>query len=140
MSVGSADDRIRVVHVPSFPPPKGYANGVIARGRRLYVAGQVGWNEREEIVGDDMGAQFVQALDNVLTVVRAAGGTAGDVVKMTVFVTDVDAYIAARGTLRSAWRDRFDRHYPAMALIGVARLMEPGAKVEIEAIAELADE
>jgi enamine deaminase RidA (YjgF/YER057c/UK114 family) len=135
----STPDRIQVVAVPGFPPPKGYANGIVASGRRLYVAGQVGWDEREVIVSDDVGEQFVKALDNVLAVVRAAGGRPEDVVKMTVFVTDVDGYVAARALLRTAWRERFGRHYPAMALIGIARLFEPGAKVEIEAVAELAD-
>jgi enamine deaminase RidA (YjgF/YER057c/UK114 family) len=130
-------DRIQVVTVPTFPAPKGYANGIVASGRRLYVAGQVGWNEREEFVSEDVGDQFVTALDNVLAVVAAAGGAAGDIVKMTVFVTDVDGYVAARPRLKDAWRARFGRHYPAMALIGIARLFEPGAKVEIEAIAEL---
>lgn len=129
---------IEVVQVPGFPPPKGYANGIVATGRRLYVAGQVGWDEREEIVSADVGEQFVKALDNVLAVVAAAGGRPSDVVKMTVFVTDVDGYVAARPLLRDAWRSRFGRHYPAMALIGIARLFEPGAKVEIEAVAELA--
>jgi enamine deaminase RidA (YjgF/YER057c/UK114 family) len=128
----------KVVDVPGFPRPSGYANGIVATGRRLYVAGQVAWNEREQIVSDDVGAQFVQALDNVLAVVRAAGGTPGDIVKMTVFVTDIDGYMRARPTLRDAWRARFGRHYPAMTLIGAARLLEEGAKVEIEAVAELA--
>ncbi|MFN8058056.1 MAG: RidA family protein [Vicinamibacterales bacterium] len=125
------------VQPDGWPPPKGYANGVLAQGRRLYIAGQVGWNTREEIVGPDFAAQFAQALDNVIAVVRHAGGRATDVVRMTVFVTDVDAYVAARRALRGIWRERFGEHYPAMSLIGIARLFEPGALVEIEAVAEL---
>lgn len=128
---------IQTVTVPSFPPPKGYANGIVASGRRLYVAGQVGWDEQERIVSSDVGEQFVRALDNVLAVVAAAGGRPEHVVKMTVFTTDVDGYVLARPALREAWRARFGRHYPTMALIGIARLFETGAKVEIEAVAEL---
>jgi enamine deaminase RidA (YjgF/YER057c/UK114 family) len=110
---------------------------MLASGRRLYVAGQVGWDAEERIVSADLGVQFVRALDNILAVVREAGGSATDVVKLTIFVTDVDEYVAARGPLRDAWRARFARHYPAMSVIGIARLFEPGAKVEIEAVAEL---
>lgn len=128
---------IQVVQPQEFPRPKGYSNGMLATGRRLYVAGQVGWDNDEKIVSPELGAQFVKALDNILAVVKAAGGDATDVVKLTIFVTDVDEYVAARGTLRDAWRTRFGRHFPAMSVIGIARLFEPGAKVEIEAVAEL---
>jgi enamine deaminase RidA (YjgF/YER057c/UK114 family) len=131
------DQRIRVVQPGHFPPPKGYANGIVAQGRMLFVAGQVGWDASETIVSDDIGDQFIQAVDNVLEVVRAAGGRPGDVVQMTVFVTDVDAYVDSRSRLREAWRKRFGDHYPAMALIGIARLFESGAKVEIQAVAAL---
>jgi len=126
-----------VIQPADFPRPKGYANGILARGRTLYVAGQVGWNTEEQIVSDDFAAQFGQSLDNILAIVRAAGGEPGDVVRMTVFVTDVTAYVDARAALREIWRGRFGRHYPAMTLIGIAELFEPGAKVEIEAVAVL---
>jgi enamine deaminase RidA (YjgF/YER057c/UK114 family) len=125
--------RLAFVDVPGWPAPKGYANGVITEGRTLFIAGQVGWNERLEFTSDDLGEQFAQALDNVLAVARAAGASPEDAAKMTVYVTDLDAY---RGSLRAigqAWRARFGRHFPAMALVGVAGLVEHRAKVEIEA-------
>jgi enamine deaminase RidA (YjgF/YER057c/UK114 family) len=129
--------RIAVVQPPGYPPPRGYANGVVARGRALHVAGQVGWEPDGRFASDDMAAQFARALDHVLAVVRAAGGAPGDVVSMTVYVTDLDAYRAARRAIGAAWRERFGAHYPAMALVGVAGLLEPAARVEIQATAAL---
>jgi enamine deaminase RidA (YjgF/YER057c/UK114 family) len=105
----------------------------------LFVAGQVGWDTAERMVGPDIAAQFAQALDNVLAIVGTAGGEPADVVRMTVFVTSVREYGEARRALRSAWIERFGDHYPAMTLVGVAELFEMGAKVEIEAVAVLPD-
>jgi enamine deaminase RidA (YjgF/YER057c/UK114 family) len=130
---------IEVVTVPGWPPPRGYVNGVVARGRRLYVAGQVGWNERQEFDSDGMVDQFGRALDNVLAVVRAAGGGPESVAKMTIYVTDIPAYRGVRKQLGAIWRERFGAHYPAMALVGVTELVEPRAKIEIEAEAVLED-
>ncbi len=116
---------IRVVEVPEWPKPKGFANGVITEGRRLlHVAGQVGWNAEQRFESDDFARQFAQALDNVLAVVRAAGGVPEGVVRMTVYVTDLAAYRAAQRALGAVWRERFGRHFPAMALVGVAGLVE----------------
>lgn len=137
-SSNQPSSRLEIVQPIGWPPPRGYMNGVVARGRRLYIAGQVGWDEREQIVSGEFAPQFARALDNVLAVIRQAGGRPSDLVKMTVFVTDVDAYVASRRALRDIWRERFGTHYPAMSLIGIARLFEPGALVEFEAIAELA--
>jgi enamine deaminase RidA (YjgF/YER057c/UK114 family) len=128
------------VHVPTWPAPKGYANGVVTTGRTLYVAGQVGWNEQHEFPSDDLAEQFGTALDNVLAVVRAAGASPTDVARMMIYVTDLDAYRAAQKRLGQIWRERFGRHYPAMALVGVTGLVEVKAKVEIEAIAVLSEE
>jgi enamine deaminase RidA (YjgF/YER057c/UK114 family) len=128
---------MELVEVPGWPKPKGYANGVVVSGRKtLYVAGQVGWNERQEMA-EGFVAQFAQALDNVLAIVRAAGGEPEDVVKMTVYVTDLDAYRGAQRELGKVWRDRFGKHFPAMALLGIAGLVEEGGLVEIESIAAL---
>lgn len=129
--------RLESVEVPGWPAPKGYANGVVTTGRTLYVAGQIGWNERQEFASDDLADQFGQALDNVLAVVRAAGAEPTDVARMLVYVTDLDAYRGSLKKLGQMWRERFGRHYPAMALVGVAGLVEPRAKVEIEAVAVL---
>jgi enamine deaminase RidA (YjgF/YER057c/UK114 family) len=129
--------RLQVVQPEAFAKPRGFANGIVGTGRVLFVAGQIGWNEREEIVGDDFPSQFAQALDNVLAVVKTAGGRPEDVASMTVFVTDLDGYRMSSRELGAAWRARFGKHYPAMALIGVAGLLEPRAKVEIMATALL---
>jgi enamine deaminase RidA (YjgF/YER057c/UK114 family) len=130
-------DSFEVVQPAHFAKPRGYANGIVARGRTLYVAGQIGWEHDGSFASDDLATQFGRALDHVLDVVRAAGGAPEHLVRMTVYVTDLPAY---RGSLRAigeAWRARLGRHYPAMALVGVAGLVEPRAKVEIEATAVL---
>lgn len=132
-------ERLELINPVEWPPAKGYSNGALVRGPTLYVAGQIGWNARQEFETDDLGEQFAQALDNVLAVVRAAGGAPTDVAKMTVYVTDLDAYRASVRAIGKAWRERFGKHFPAMALVAVAGLLEPRAKVEIETIAALAE-
>jgi enamine deaminase RidA (YjgF/YER057c/UK114 family) len=131
---------VSFVEVPGWPRPKGYANGVVAKGRTLYVAGQVGWNAEQHFESDDFAVQLGQALDNVVAVVRAAGGAPESVVKMTIYVTDLAAYRAAQPALGAVWRARFGRHFPAMALVGVAGLVEQRALVEIEAVCALDEE
>jgi enamine deaminase RidA (YjgF/YER057c/UK114 family) len=98
----------------------------------------VGWDEHERVVPGGFVAQFEQALRNVVAVVDAAGGTANDVVRMLIFVTDKAAYLAALGDLGDVWRRVMGRHYPTMALVQVAGLVEDGAMVEIEATAAVA--
>jgi len=128
---------IRFIDVPGWPKPKGYANGALVSGKKtLYVAGQVGWNERQEMASGFV-AQFAQALDNVLAVVRAAGGGPESVVKMTIYVTDLPAYKGAQRELGAVWRARFGKHFPAMALLGIAGLVEEGALLEIESTCAL---
>ncbi|AUX21331.1 hypothetical protein SOCEGT47_018120 [Sorangium cellulosum] len=129
---------LEIVQPAGWPAPRGYANGVVTRGRTLYVAGQIGWDAASgQLRGGGLVEQFAQALDNVLAVVAAAGGGPGDVARMTVYVTDLDAYRGSRRAIGAAWRARFGAHFPAMALVGVAGLVEPGALVEIEAVAAL---
>lgn len=125
------------VTVPEWPTPKGYANGRIGEGRVLHVAGQIGWLPDGTFAATDLMGQFAQALDNVLAVVRAAGGAPTDVATMTVFVTDVPAYRAQTRALGPIWRERFGKHFPAMALVGTTMLVEPLALVEIQAVAYL---
>ena len=120
-----------------FPTPKGYVNGMVARGPTLYVAGQIGWELDGTFATDELAPQFARALDHVLDVVRAAGGAPEHIVQMRVYVTDLAAYRASLREIGAAWRERFGRHFPAMALVGVAGLVEPRAKVEIEAVAAL---
>ena len=133
---------IDFVAVPGWPAPRGYQNGVVVSGhkRTLYVAGQVGWNAEQQFESSDLAEQFAQALDNVLAVVRAAGGAAESVVKMTIYVTDLPAYRGAQRAIGAAWRARFGRHFPVMALVGVAGLVEEKALVEIETTAVLEGE
>ncbi|MDI1477779.1 RidA family protein [Polyangium sp. y55x31] len=131
------NDKLTFVNPEGFLPPKGYSNGALVSGPTLLVAGQVGWNARCEFETDDLAEQFAQALDNVIAVVRAAGGSPTDLAKMTVYVTDLDAYRGSLKAIGQAWRARLGKHFPAMALLGVAGLVEPRAKVEIEAVAVL---
>mgnify|MGYP001185402289 FL=1 len=120
--------------------PRGYSNGVLAPAgsRALHVAGQIAWDAEETLVGPgDFAAQFAQALDNVVTVVRAAGGEPAHVATMTVYVTDKRQYLDALPAVGAAWTSRCGKHYPAMALVEVADLLEEGALVEISAVAYL---
>ena len=117
--------------------PRGYSNGVLAEGKILSVAGQIGWNERCEFVSDEFLPQAIQALRNIVAVVRAAGGEPEHVVRFTWYVTDKREYLAAARELGAAYKELFGNHYPAMALVQVAALLEDRAKVEIEATAVL---
>ena len=132
-------EALEIVDPPELGPAQGYANGVLVpAGRRLLlVAGQVGWNAEQRLVADDFVAQFAQALANVLAVVRAAGGEATDVARLTVYVVDKQEYAASRRDLGGRWRELMGRHYPAMTLVEVRGLLAEGAKVEIEATAAL---
>jgi enamine deaminase RidA (YjgF/YER057c/UK114 family) len=125
-------DRLELINPPEWAPAKRYSNGALVRGPTLYVAGQIGWNAKQEFETDDLGEQLAQALDNVLAVVRAAGGAPESVVKMTVYVTDLEAYRSSQRACGAAWRARFGKHFPVMALVGVAGLVERAALVEIE--------
>lgn len=133
-------DRLRrwSVQPKGWKAARGYENGVLVEdgGRTLYLAGQIAWDEDQQLVGaGNFSRQFVQALDNVLAVVREAGGRPEEIVRMTVFVTDKKAYLAATKAIGVAWKDRIGAHYPAMTLVEVADLLEEGAMVEIEATA-----
>lgn len=128
---------LEVVDPPELGRPQGYANGILvpADRRLLFVAGQIGWDAGQQLVGDDFVEQFAQALSNVLAVVDAAGGEAADVARLTVYVVDKAEYIASRRELGRRWSELMGRHYPAMSLVEVSGLLAPGAKVEIEATA-----
>ncbi len=134
--------RPRIVNPPALGHPRGYANGVLAPAgsRLLFVAGQVGWDGEQRIVGPGFVEQFEQALANVLTVVAEAGGAPEHVVRLTIFVTSRAEYLEHLSALGAAWRKTMGRHYPAMALVEIAGLVEEGAKVEIEATAALPPE
>ena len=126
---------MKTVNPASLAPPRGYSHGMIGEGRVLFVAGQIGWNTHAELVSDRFVDQFDQALANVLAVVTEAGGTATSIGRLTVFVVDKSAYVSATKEIGERYRARMGSHYPAMTLLEVKSLLEPGALVEIEATA-----
>ena len=126
---------MRTLQPPGWPRPRGYANGIAARGTMVFVAGQIGWDERQVIVSDDLAAQLGQALDNTLAVLREAGAGPEHVVRMTWYLTDKRDYLARTRELGAIYRARMGRHYPAMAVVEVSALLEDRAKVEIETTA-----
>jgi enamine deaminase RidA (YjgF/YER057c/UK114 family) len=118
--------------------PRGYSNGMRARGEILAIAGQIAWDAQARLVGDgDFVQQFEQALANVVAIVRAAGGTPADLVSLTIYVTDRAEYLARLADVGAAYRRVVGKHYPTMALLVVAGLLELGAKVEIQGLAVL---
>lgn len=128
---------MKFVNPESWPRPRGYSNGVLAEGRFLAIAGQIGWDENGEFVSDDFLAQTEQALRNIVAIVTAAGGAPEHIVRMTWYVTDKREYLAASSGLGKIYRELFGAHYPAMTLVVVAALLEERARVEIEATAVL---
>lgn len=131
---------MQIINPESLGRPRGYSNGVLCEpgGRLLFVAGQIGWDQNQTIVSDDFVDQFDQALGNLLSVVEEAGGNAGDVARMVVYVTDKHEYLEHTSGVGERYRARMGKHFPAMTLVEVKALLDPAAKVEIEAIAILA--
>lgn len=128
-----------VIQPKGWPRPKGYAHGVLASGRLLAVAGQIGGKPPKMEVPRGFAAQFEQALTNFLAVVHAAGGRPQDVVSLTLYVTDQRQYHAAQDAVGAAWQARFGTHYPAMALLEVKGLIDAEAVVEIQGLAVIPD-
>jgi enamine deaminase RidA (YjgF/YER057c/UK114 family) len=124
-----------IVDPQGWKRPQGYSNAVTARGELVFVAGQIGWNERQEFVSDDFAEQAAQALRNVVTVLREVGGTPQNVTRLTWFVTDKREYNAAKKRIGAAYREIFGKHYPAMTLVQVAALLEDRANLQIDATA-----
>ena len=122
-----------------WPRPKGYANGVVAQGRMLFIAGMIGWDAQGVFHTDDFAAQARQALANVADVLKAAGGKAENIVRMTWYVTDKREYLAASKEIGRAFRDIIGCYDIAMTAVEVKALIEDRAKVEIEATAVLPD-
>ncbi|HZQ63442.1 MAG TPA: RidA family protein [Casimicrobiaceae bacterium] len=125
---------------PDWIEPKGYANGMVAKGRLVFVAGQVGWNARGELVDGGFVAQARQALANIVAVLAQAGGKPSHLVRLTWYVADRDEYLRASRELGVAYREVIGRHYPAMTAVQVAAFVEAGARVEIEATAVIPDD
>jgi enamine deaminase RidA (YjgF/YER057c/UK114 family) len=125
----------RTLQPAGWPRPKGYSNGVEASGRLVFVAGQIGWDEHEQFVSDDFGAQFRQVLLNTLAVLGEAGAGPQHITRMTWFITSRDEYLAAQAALGAAWKELMGRNYPTMSVVIVSGLVEARAKVEIESTA-----
>jgi enamine deaminase RidA (YjgF/YER057c/UK114 family) len=126
---------MRKLEPPGWKKPSGYANGIEAEGRFVFVAGQVGWGPDATMVGPGLVAQTRQALRNIAAVLACAGATMRDVTRMTWYVVDLDEYRRERRAIGEVYREVMGEHYPAMTLIQVAALVEPDARVEIEATA-----
>ena len=127
------------LHPPGWTAPKGYSNGVSTRGRQIYLAGQIGWNESQQLVSTRFSVQLRQALQNIVVLLAQGGGRPEHLVRLTWFVTNLDEYRAEQKELGAAYRDVIGRHYPPMSVVQVVALVEPGAKVEIEATAVVPD-
>lgn len=130
---------MNAINPPSLGVPRGYSNGILvpAGSSLLAIAGQIAWDGRQQVVSDDFTSQFAQALKNVVAVVEAAGGEPGYLVSLTIFVTDKAEYLGATKAVGDAYRQLMGRHFPAMALVEVSALLDPRAKVEIQALAAL---
>jgi enamine deaminase RidA (YjgF/YER057c/UK114 family) len=120
---------------PGWPRPKGYSNGISTKGRLIFTAGIIGWDEEERFVAQDLAGQLRQVLANTLAVLAEDGAGPEHIVRMTWYVTDRDEYTASLLPIGTAWRELIGRHYPAMTVVEVSRLVEPAARIEIETTA-----
>lgn len=130
---------MEILNPAGWPRPKGYSNGVAARGRVVCVSGMVGWDAQGQFHTDDFVGQCRQALENIVAVLREAGAEPGHIVRMTWYVLDKREYLDAGAALGAAYRDVIGRHFPAMSAVQVSALMEDRARVEIEATAVIPD-
>jgi enamine deaminase RidA (YjgF/YER057c/UK114 family) len=129
----------RLINPASLGAPRGYSNGVLTElgGRLLFIAGQVAWDERQQMVSDDLVEQFDRALANVITVTAEGGGTPEAIARMVIYVTNKNDYRERMKEIGERYRARMGKHFPAMVLVEVAGLLEDRAKIEIEATAVL---
>ena len=130
---------MKVLQPEGWPRPKGYSNGISARGRMIFTAGVVGWDENESFPEYTLHGQFAQALRNTLAILACDGAGPEHIVRMTVYVIDRSEYLACRDEIGAAWRELMGANYPAMALVEVSGLVEGAAKVEIETTAVVPD-
>jgi len=126
---------MRTLLPPGWPRPKGYSNGISAKGRTIFTAGVIGWDAEERIVAPDLPGQFRQVLANTLAILAEGNAGSEHVVRMTCYVTDLDEYRASLPEIGAIWRETMGRNFPAMAVVGVTGLVEPEAKIEIETVA-----
>jgi enamine deaminase RidA (YjgF/YER057c/UK114 family) len=133
---GAGSPALDIIQPAGWPVPQGYANAVAARGRQIFLAGQVGWDPvTGAFASDDVAAQAAQALANIAAVLHAAGAEPRHLTRLTWYVTDRAEYLAARPAIGAAYRAVMGRHFPAMSLLVVHSLLEEQAKIEIEATA-----
>ena len=130
---------IKILQPDGWAAPKGYANGISAKGRQIFIAGQIGWNAEARFETDDFVGQVEQALSNVVAVLAEADARPEHLVRLTWYITDKREYLARPAEVGGVYRRTIGRHFPAMTLLVVAGLLEPRAKVEIEATAVLPD-
>ena len=128
---------MKVLSPRGWKAPVGYANGVEASGRLVFVAGQVGWNAEQVFESEDITAQFDQALRNVLAVLAEAGARPEHICRMTAYCCDKPGYLAARPLIGRTWRALMGKHFPAMSMIFVSDLLDSPGKIELEATAVL---
>jgi enamine deaminase RidA (YjgF/YER057c/UK114 family) len=126
---------MRILHPRDWAPTKGFSNGVEAEGRQIFIAGQIGWDARQQIVSDDFVAQVDQALRNIVEILAEANARPEHLVRLTWYVTDKRLYLARAKQVGETYQAVIGRHYPAMTLVQVAALLEDRARVEIEATA-----
>lgn len=130
----AAADGLRVLQPAGWPQPKGYANGILAEGRFVLTGGVVGWDVAGRFA-DGFVAQVRQALENIVAILAEGGAGPEHLVRLTWYVVDMDEYVSNLKALGRAYRDVIGAHYPSMSLVQVVRLVEPAARVEIEATA-----
>ena len=123
------------LHPRNWKLAKGYANGVVAEGRTIFLAGQIGWNAEQKFESRDFVAQTRQALRNIVAILQEAGGKPEHVTRLTWFVTDKKEYLLRLAEVGEAYRSVMGKHFPAMTMVQVVALIEDDAKVEIEALA-----
>jgi enamine deaminase RidA (YjgF/YER057c/UK114 family) len=126
---------MKILQPSGWPRPKGYSNGVSARGRMIFTAGVIGWDEREMIVSSRLDGQFGQALRNIAAILAEDGAGPQHIVRLTIYVTDRTQYLAQRDELAPIWKSVMGAHFPAVALVEVNGLVNSSALVEIEATA-----
>jgi len=126
---------MKILQPPGWPRPKGYSNGISAKGRMIFTGGIVGWDEHESFPEYRLHEQFARALRNTLTILAEDGAGPEHVVRMTCYIIDRDEYLSQRDEIGAAWREIMGRSYPAMALVEVQRLVESAALIEIETTA-----
>jgi len=127
------------INPESLGAPRGYSNGVLTEtgGRLLFIAGQIAWNQQQQIVSADLVEQFDRALANVIAVVKEAGGKPEDIARLVIYVTDKNDYKKRMKEIGERYRARMGKHFPAMVLVEVAGLLEDRAQIEIEGVAVL---